>query len=185
MEPQLSRRLVSWRPDLGPTLSGAPPTRSYLHPRTQIQNSKGQARSGSEPSGDQVPRTRSLSKGKEHTRRQCWPRPTQGGHSEPPSRGSPSPAEAERRARGNPAPSPNNAQGPPAFPSDLGRSELRPPRPPARSTRRVRAPSAWNPAHLCSLGSDTEGVSGPPPTEALARPTPPAPSSAGVAAGSA
>lgn len=102
-----------------------------------------------------------------------------------PSRGSPSPAEAGRRGRGNPAPSPNNAQGPPAFPSDLGRSELRPPRPAARSTRRICARSAWKPAHLCSLGSDTEGVSGPPPTEALARLTPPAPSSAGVAAGSA
>ena len=101
------------------------------------------------------------------------------------SSGSPSPAEAGRGGRENPAPSPNDVQGPRAFPSDLGRTELRPPRPPACSTRRIRAPSGWNPAHLCSLDSDTEGVSGPPPTEAQRRPTPPAPSSAGVAAGSA
>lgn len=106
MELQLSRRLVSGRP-WPHTLWGSP-TPSYLRPRTGTQNSKGQARSGSEPSGDQVPRTRSLSKGKEHPRRQHWLRPTQGVPANA-SRGSLSTAEARRGRHGNPAPSPNDA----------------------------------------------------------------------------
>lgn len=128
-ELQLSRRLVSWRPGLGLTLSGAPPTPSYPRPRTHTQNSKGQARSGSEPSGDQVPRTRSLSKGKQHPRRQRWPRPNSGRSRRTPPAAAPAQLRPEEEGVRTPPPVPTTYKGPGLSPQTWAALSSGPPGP--------------------------------------------------------